>query len=313
VKVVVTGATGHLGVYSVARLAELGHEVVAVSRSGALPTLPFGVSARRGQVDAVALDLQRDEAVEALAQELGPDVALVHLAAWHPPATAATGAIERRELIETNVRGTMRTLEAARRSANGAHVVVYASSFEVYGEVDGVAPIVESTRVAPLTDYGATKLSAEDHVLSFAYEEQTRAVILRLPGVYGPGERTSRALPNFLHAVARGARPTLYGDGADLRDQLHVRDAADAIALALAGEASGIFNVADGEPHSIDALARMALEVAGMTGVPEILARVKPRRDYHMDIAKARAELGFASAVALRDGMAEELAWIRGL
>ena len=48
--------------------------------------------------------------------ELGPDVSLIHLAAWHPPATAATSADDRRELLSTNVHGTMRALDAAREA-----------------------------------------------------------------------------------------------------------------------------------------------------------------------------------------------------
>jgi nucleoside-diphosphate-sugar epimerase len=311
VKVVVTGATGHLGTYTVARLAALGHDVVAASRSGALPALPFGAAPQGGQVRAIAVDVTRDDAVGALAAELSPAAALVHLAAFHPEATAATGALERAALLETNVHGTMRALEAARRTQGGSAVMVYASTFEVYGEPEGTGPIDERARVAPLTDYGATKLAGEDHVISFAYEEKIRVIALRFPAIFGPGEHTPRALPNFLRAAANGARPTIHGDGGDLRDQIHARDAANAIALAIGGTAEGIYNVADGEPHSIAELASTALEVAGVEGQPEFSPRQKPRRDFHMNIAKARAELGFAPEIALRDGMAEQLAWLR--
>ena len=266
-KVVVTGATGHLGTYTVAGLAALGHEVIAVSRSGALPALPFGAQPHGGSVRALALDLTREDAVAALAGELAPNAVLVHLAAYHPEATAATTARDRSPLLDTNVHGTMRALEAARREKAGVLAVVYASTFEVYGE-PASAPIDESARVAPLTDYGASKLAGEDHLVSFGYEERTRVVALRFPAIYGPGEHTPRALPNFLRAVANGARPTIHGDGADLRDQIHARDAANAIALAASGTAEGIFNVADGAPHSIAELARTALEVAGIDARP---------------------------------------------
>lgn len=313
-RVVVTGATGHLGSYVTAELAAAGHEVVACSRSGALPPAVFGAStAQRGQGDvrAVVLDVTQDGAVATLARELSADAVLVHLAAFHPPSTWSTGPSERRTLVETNVRGTMRVLEAARRSAGGASVVVYASSFEVYGETPSDGAIDESARRMPITDYGATKLSGEDHLLSFGYEEHTRVVALRMPAIYGPGEHTPRALPNFLRQVARGERPVVFGDGADLRDQLHVRDAARALALAITSGASGIYNVADGEPHSIAQLATTALELSGLGGAPELRPRVKPRVDGHMSIARARAELGFSPGVRLRDGMAEQLAWLR--
>lgn len=309
-KALVTGATGHLGRYTVDALARAGYEVIAASRSGAVPELPFGATERSGVVRGLSLDLTADSAVGALASALQSTAALVHLAAWHPEQTAATGARERRALIECNVHGTLRTLEAARRS--GVSVVVYASTFEVYGDVDGI-PITESSRLRPITDYGASKLAGEDHLLAFAFEEKTRVVALRMPAIYGPGEKTPRALPNFLGAALRGELPALHGDGADLRDQLHVSDAARAIVLAIQGEAAGIFNVADGQAHAVRELAEVAIEIAGLSGAPRQLDRSKPRRDYHMSIEKAGRELGFEPRVSLRSGMLEQLDWLRSL
>lgn len=306
-RIVVTGATGHLGRYAVARLVRAGHDVVAVSRSGALPEPPFGEEAALS-VQALAVDLGEESAVTALGAGVGRADALVHLAAWHPPATASTDARDRPRLMDDNVLGTMRALDAARTM--GVEVVVYASTFEVYGDVSTV-PVTEGARVRPLTDYGATKLAGEDHLISFGYEEGVRVVALRFPAIYGPGETTPRALPNFLKAVARGEAPAIFGDGGDLRDQVHARDAARAIELALVGGASGIFNIADGRPHSVADLAAATLAAAGLELHVRRLPREKERRDYHLSIDKARRELGFEPEVELASGMAEQLAWLR--
>lgn len=307
-RVVVTGATGHLGRYVVHALAARGLPVTALSRSGQLPEPPFAEQPGRG-VSAQALDLEREDAVDALSHMLGAETALVHLAAWHPPATANTTPEDRRRLMSANVLGTMRVLEAARKRPTA--VVVYASSFEVYGLPERPGPVDENARLTPISDYGATKLAGEDHLLAFAYEQKTRVVALRMPAVYGPGELTARALPNFLLQVARGERPRVFGTGRDLRDQLHGRDAAFAIERALESDASGIFNVADGLPHSILELAQTALQVAGMSGEPEQAPSDKPSYDFHMSIDKARRELGFEARVALAEGMAEQLSWLR--
>ena len=307
-KVVVTGASGHVGRYAVDALVRASHEVIAVSRAGTTPAEPFGKPPRRAQPSALALDLALEASVAPLAEALAGAGALVHLAAWHPEQTAGTGRAERHRLLEVNVHGTLRALQAARQSR--VPVVVYASSFEVYGDAEGDF-ITEAARLEPITDYGATKLAGEDHLLAFAYEEKARVVALRMPAIYGPGEKTPRALPNFLRAVARGERPAIAGDGGDLRDQLHVADAASAIRLAVERPAHGIFNVADGERHSIEQLAQLAIELGGLGGEPERRERAKPRRDYHMSIDKARRELGFTPSVSLRAGMAEQLAWLR--
>jgi nucleoside-diphosphate-sugar epimerase len=307
-RVVVTGATGHLGRYVVHALRASGLGVTALSRSGQVPEPPFGESALGGVV-AQALDLEREDAVDTLSELLGPGSALVHLAAWHPPATATTTPQERRRLMAANVFGTMRALEAARKQPTGA--VVYASTFEVYGLPEAPGAVAETARLSPLSDYGASKLAGEDHLLAFAYEERMRVAALRLPAIYGPGELTSRALPNFLKQVVRGERPCVLGSGLDLRDQIHARDAAQAVLDALKSEASGIFNVADGQPHSILELARTALQVAGVAGEPEQAPSQKPSYDFHMSIDKARRELGFEPQVSLAAGMAEQLAWLR--
>jgi UDP-glucose 4-epimerase len=285
-RIVVTGSTGHLGRAVMATLAARGHEAVGFSSS--------------------TLDLTRDASVEALARVL-EGAALVHLAAWHPPATASTTAADRRRLLDCNVFGTMRALEAAR---GRARAFVYASSFEVYG-APRAAPIDEDHPTYPLSDYGATKLSGEDHALAFAYEERTRVVCLRMPAIYGPGEKTPRLLPSCLAKVARGERPVIEGDGGDLRDQLYFDDAALAVALAVEKDVGGIFNVADGSPHSVAEVARTAMRVAGMAGEPDVAPRKKPRFDYHMSVARAARDLGFTAQVTLEEGMRRQLESMR--
>jgi nucleoside-diphosphate-sugar epimerase len=310
-KLVVTGATGHLGQYVVDRFARAGVEVVAISRGGQSPGRPFGanIAARPLPIRPLAADLTADAAIDLVAAELGPGAGLVHLAAWHPPATAETSAADRRALIETNVVGTQRVLDAV-RIAGGAEIVVFASTFEVYGP-PATTPIGEDSPLSPHNDYGVTKLSGEDHLFAFAAEERIRALALRLPAIYGPGETVARALPNFLRAVVRGARPVIYGDGSDRRDQIHAADAALAIERAVATGDTGAYNVSDGLPHTIRDLALTAMEVAGMPGDPESRPRQKPRVDFHMNIEKARRILGFEPAVVLETGMAEQLRWLR--
>lgn len=307
-KIVITGATGHLGRYVTHHLASLGHSVIAASRTGKYPDLPYKCSPV--SIEPLAVDIALEESVEILAQAMQGGAALVHLAAWHPPATASTTVEDRRTLLEINALGTMRVYEAAKKAS--ASTIIFASTFEVYGDTRD-NPMTEHSRRKPLTDYGATKLTGEDHLCSLTAEDKIPGISLRMPAIYGPGEHTSRALPNFLRAVAQGKRPTVAGDGADTRDQLHVRDAALAFEQALQYGSSGIFNIADGKEHSILELAKTAMLVAGMEGDPEVIPRVKERRDYHMSIDHAARELGFTPQVGLVDGMREQFDWLRSL
>jgi len=303
--ILVTGATGHVGSYVVHLLVSQGHRVVAASRSGTVPLTPFEKKASFPP-RTLKVDITQDAAVAILEQVLPAGAAIVHLAAWHPPATAKTTADDRRQLLETNVLGTMRVSEAARRAQAGC--MMYASTFEVYGESQGTKqdPITEQTRVNPITDYGASKLAGEDHLFSLEAEDKIRTVSLRMPAVYGPGEHTSRALPNFLRSVAEGRCPILRGDGTDLRDELHGDDAASAISAALHSHLSGIFNINDGEAHSIEEIALTAMRVGGLNGMPERQPGNTPPRNYHMTIEKAVKTLTYQPRVSLEVGMAQQ-------
>lgn len=308
--VLVTGATGHLGRSVVHALASAGHRVVAASRAGAPPAAPFGAPPTpAGLVSALAVDLGDEGCVGALEGALAEVDAVAHLGGWHPPSTASSTAADRARLLAVNVLGTMRLLEAVKRAGRRA-AVVYSSSFEVYGAPEA-DPVGEDHPTRPLNDYGVSKLSGEDHLVAFAQEEGVRAVALRMPALYGPGETTPRALPLFLRAAARGEAPVIHGDGSDERDLLYVADAAASVRLALEGDAEGIFNVADGERHSIAELARAALEAAGLALEPSFQPRQKPLQRVHLDTARARDALGFRPAVSLREGARAQLAWLR--
>jgi nucleoside-diphosphate-sugar epimerase len=311
-KVLITGATGHLGHYATHAWSRRGYEVVAVSRSGQIPRVPFGQSPGSGLVRGLSVDLGSEGAVSVLARELGRDVALIHLAAWHPPSTAHSTVADRGMLIEFNVLGTQRVLDAARVSG-GVRVVVYSSSFEVFGVPAGEAPVTENSPTRPFSDYGATKLAGEDHLFAFAAEESVPAIALRMPAIYGPGETVSRALPNFLRSVHEGRRPRILGDGLDRRDQLHAADGALSIECAVSAAVTGVYNISDGGSHSVLSLAETAMLAGGMTGKPELHPAQKARFDFHMSIEKARRELGFEPRVTLLDGMKEQLRWLRSL
>jgi UDP-glucose 4-epimerase len=288
-KIAVTGASGHLGSVLVRALEAQGDVVIALRSRDA--------------------DLAVDECIPALSGKLEGVDAIAHLAAWHPAATAASTPADRTRLLEVNTFGTMRLLEAAVRAS--VRSVVYVSTFEVYG-TPATSLIDEEHSTYPLTDYGVTKLAGEDHVLALANEvPDLRAVVLRMPAIYGPGERTPRILPNSLERVLKGERPVVYGDGGDLRDQIFVDDAARATRLALGSKATGIFNVADGAPHSVGEIARTAMRLGGMDGEPQVEPRQKPRLDFHMSTERAARELGFGGCVSLEEGMKRQLAWLR--
>ena len=143
--------------------------------------------------------------------------------------------------------------------------------------------------------------------------------VVRPGALYGPRDNfnptTGHVVSSLISRVVGGETPLqVWGKGDDIRDFLHVRDFADGCLLALEHKADGNgINVSGGMGVSTSDLARLILRAAGR---PESDLRFEPGRPTALgyrvlDISKARAELGFAPRVSLKDGLAETVAWYR--
>lgn len=134
---------------------------------------------------------------------------------------------------------------------------VYMSTTGVYGDTDG-APVDEGSPVQPMTDRARRRVSAEEMTRVWCTERRVRRVILRVPGIYGPGRLPLERL--------RKREATLHPDDAGISNRIHVTDLVEAcVAAALNPEARGIYNVTDGNSCSSTAFLD---RVAALTGLP---------------------------------------------
>jgi nucleoside-diphosphate-sugar epimerase len=176
------------------------------------------------------------------------------------------------------------------------------SSVQVYGRPARL-PVDEHHPKDPFTAYGVAKLCAEQ-MLEIAGSKRGVAVAsLRLAFVYGPGQHPANVLPRFLEAVAKGERPVVHGQGADVRDDVYVGDVARAVRLALERRAHGAFNIASGAPHTLLDVARAACTVGP--------AGIRPRHDEEpshwidrwYETHRARDILGFSAETPFTEGV----------
>ena len=305
----VTGASGHLGQWVVARLTERGHDVLSVARCPrSTPTID-GVQWSR-PVRTLACDLTDGAAVARARDALLEAEAVVHLAAVVPADTASNTDSDARATLRSNVAATIDLLRVLSESSR-LRSLVYASTFEVYGPPSGL-PIPEDHPTNPVTYYGASKLAGEQYVRLFAADRGVACCSLRMPAIYGPGETARRALGNFIRAAAAGGSLAIQGDGSDVRDLLYAADAAEAVATAIERQARGAYNLGSGRGYSIREMAREVCDVAGGSLSVARNRRVKPRVDYVLDIGRARADLGWAPRTAFEEGVRAQLAWVRG-
>lgn len=212
-----------------------------------------------------------------------------------------------------NIGGTLNLLLACRDA--GVRRVVVASSSSVYGDTLSL-PKVETMAPSPLSPYAISKLATEQYACVFARLYPIEAVALRYFNVFGPRQdprsQYSGVIARFCTAALAGEPCKVYGDGEQSRDFTYVADVVQANLLA--AEAPG----ANGQAMNIACGVRTSLiELVGLleqlVGRPMAISHAEPRagdvRHSLAEITRARALLGYAPQVSVREGLARTLAW----
>ncbi len=301
-KYIVTGGAGFIGSNLVRALVESGAEVAVVDDlSSGFESNLDGLSVRFEQAD-----IRQPGVVEALSAGCH---AVFHLAASVGNKRSIDDPLSD---AEVNVIGTLRVLEAARVCE--VPKVVISSSAGIFGELKTL-PIREDHPLAPDTPYGCTKLCKEKLGLAYAKLHGLAVVCLRYFNVYGPNQRFDaygNVIPIFVFQMLRGETLTIFGDGEQTRDFIHVRDVVQANLRAEAVGVSGAFNLGSGGRITINDLVRR-LEAA--SGMKADVVHGPPRpgdvRDSLADIQAAREAFGFAPEVELEEGLPEYFEWAR--
>jgi UDP-glucose 4-epimerase len=299
----VTGGAGFIGSNLANLLLEKGHEVVVLDdfSSGYRVNLD-GLR----DVRVIEADVRDADAVSDAMEQVET---VFHLAA----SVGNKRSIERPvDDADVNLLGTLRVLEAARRS--GVRKVVFSSSAAIFGELK-VLPIPEEHPLDPDSPYGVSKLAAEKMCLAYAKLYELEAICLRYFNVYGPHQRYDaygNVIPIFAYQLASGETLTVYDDGEQTRDFVNVRDVASANLLASQARGiSGAFNVASATSVTINQLIELMGSVSGIT--PKV-QHAEPRkgdvRHSLADITAVKAALGYEPRIELRDGLKEYLEWV---
>jgi UDP-glucose 4-epimerase len=311
-KVLVTGGLGFIGVNFTGEHVRRGHEVViydnfTVGTQEALDDMFRGEgidAAAAARVKVVRGDICDPAATRAAAE--GCD-AIVHLAAH----TNVIESVQKPDVsFRANASGTLNVLEAAR--ALGIKRVVVASSNAAAGVTD--PPVKETVVPRPISPYGSGKLAAEALASGYFGAYGIATVGCRFANVYGPYSlHKGSVVALFLKQVLRGESLVIYDGGRPTRDYIHVNDIVAALELCLEkGEPGGLYQIATGEETSVNQLVELVREVTGLpVKTVEAPARAGEITRNFSDISKARAELGFAPKVALRDGIEKLWPWFR--
>jgi dTDP-glucose 4,6-dehydratase len=220
-----------------------------------------------------------------------------------------------RQNLDTNAGGTLNLLEAARTAE--VHRFVHTSSSEVYGTAQYV-PIDEKHPLVGQSPYSATKIAADQLVISYARSFDLPALIVRPFNTFGPRQSMRAVIPTIITQALWSDRIRL-GALDTTRDFTFVKDTAEG--LISGARATGVegeqFNLGTGEEISIGRLAALIQELIGRERpVEQESGRARPAASeverLLSDPSKARQAFGWAPAHSLRDGLSETIDWIRG-
>ena len=235
---------------------------------------------------------------------------IFHLAGKSGPIASNTSPLDD---LDVNCRGTLTLLEACRR-LSPAPKIVFPSSRLVYSP-DASCPVAETAPTVPLSVYGIHKLMAERYLLLYQRLYGLRVSILRITNPYGPlqqPEQNRYGIVNWLiHQAIRGRPLTIYGDGMQLRDYIHIDDLIQAMLVAgMRKEADGlVLNVGSGRGISFRDMAQLIVRNAGRGQLQHIewpgLASQVETGDFIADASLIKAHLGWSACVPVEAGIAD--------
>lgn len=256
-RVLVTGGSGFVGRHTIRGLAASG----LVAEVVCFDLIPFP-DHQINNVPVVSITGDIRDASQCV-QAAEDASAIIHLAA------VASVPISLKEPLgthDTNVRGTLNVLEAAR----SRHVpqVIIASSSAVYG--NHPAPKKhEGLPVQFLSPYAASKGSTEGYALAYAASYALEVVAFRFFNVFGPGQTADHpyaaVIPRFLQAIRQGESLQVFGDGHQTRDFVSVHAVVDALVKTCLRRLSSEtpVNIASGHPISVNKLIEELARIHG--------------------------------------------------
>ncbi len=237
---------------------------------------------------------------------------------WHFDAVinfAAESHVDRSILgpqvfIDTNVRGTMTLLEAAREF--NLEKFLQVSTDEVYGSLGKTGKFTETTHLSPNSPYSASKASADMLVRAWLKTFNVPTVITRCSNNYGPYQFPEKFIPLMIINALQDKGLPIYGDGENVRDWIFVEDHCEAIETVLFnGKIGEVYNIGGGNEIANIHMAKLILDKLGK---PESLLNfVKDRpghdRRYAMDSSKIEIELKWKPRRSFEQGIDETIKW----
>ena len=331
--ILITGGSGFIGSNLADSFLKDGEDVVILDnlgRPGVDQNLSWLTQRHGDRVHPVLADIRDLRGIEAAFTDAK---AVFHLAAQTAVTTSLVHPIND---FDANARGTINVLESVRRAGKRAPVI-FASTNKVYGALEDVEMLELDDRYVPAdeairahgigetrpinfcTPYGCSKGVADQYVLDYAKSYDMPTAVLRMSCIYGPrqfGTEDQGWVAHFLIRALAGDEISIYGDGKQVRDILHVDDAVSAYRQLLSaihrvkGQA---FNLGGGPRNSVSVLSVLR-EIEKLTGQTLNTQfgdwRAGDQYFFVADTRSLESRLGWQASIHWRKGLQHLAEWL---
>ncbi|MBP2550659.1 CDP-paratose 2-epimerase [Neorhizobium galegae] len=332
--IVITGGSGFIGSNLAESFLADGEDVIVLdnlARAGVDQNLEWLKQHHGAKVHPVLADVRDLRGIEAAFADAK---AVFHLAAQTAVTTSLVSPLDD---FEANARGTINVLEAVRKAGHKAPVI-FASTNKVYGALEDLEMLPMDDRYVPAdasvrefgigedrplsfcTPYGCSKGVADQYVLDYAKSFDIPTAVLRMSCIYGPrqfGTEDQGWVAHFLIQALKGEGVSIYGDGRQVRDILHVDDAVGAyraVHAAIAHVKGEVFNLGGGPQNCVSILAVLR-EIEKLTGRPLETGfgewRAGDQLFFVADTRKLADRLGWQARMRWRSGLQHLADWLR--
>jgi len=311
----VTGGLGFVGSHLVEALLTDGFEVMVLDRhhSPESNLTEMRRHPQAGRLRVLLGDVRDLDSVSEAVRSASPDT-IYHLAAL---ASHRLSIDSPQPYLDTNIRGVLNVLEAARR-AEPSPKVVFSSSSSVYG--DHPPPLREDMEPRPKGPYAVSKFVGEQLCAHYHDLYRLPCVVLRYFNVIGPRCRANIVLNIFAERLLAGEPPEVYGRyvGGEFvpatRDFTYVGDIVDGTLLAGRRlDGFHIINLGAGRPASVLELAHLVIKAMRPNSETKtVLKELRPHEALHSysDATKARELLGWQPKTTLKESVRRYVEWL---
>lgn len=309
-QVLVTGAAGFIGSHLCEALIKKGFRVKALVRYNSRNSWGWLENPLfKGKVEVVSGDIRNYDSVKSAVKD---SKVVFHLAALIgiPYSYQSPDSY-----VDTNIRGTLNILQAAREL--GVKKVVHTSTSEIYGTAKFI-PITEEHPVNPQSPYAATKIAADFLALSFNKSFNLPVVVVRPFNTYGPRQSARAVIPTIISQILHGKKRINLGNVSPTRDLTYVKDTVEGFLKAADSEKAvgEVINLGNNSEISIRDLVILIAEL--MQAKVKVVTESSRRRPEKSEVerlwadnSKAKEVLGWSPRYSLEKGLRETIDWFK--